>query len=132
MDQRLLSIYISAEVIRVVDATRKSATSITVNSVDEVSTPAGCFDDGRKIVVTAKLPGNINGPEGSPIDKYLVFANSHDGSCSVNIMFTPVRIICSNMLNSALDNADSYIRIRHTSSASSRLDFAEGVIKASI
>ncbi|MCR5847092.1 MAG: pilus assembly protein PilM [Lachnospiraceae bacterium] len=46
MDQRLLSIYIGAEVIRVVDATRKSATSITVNSVDEVSTPAGSFDDG--------------------------------------------------------------------------------------
>ena len=93
---------------------------------------AGCFDDGRKIVVTAKLPGVITGPEGSPIDKYLVFANSHDGSCSVNIMFTPVRIICSNMLNSALDNADSYIRIRHTSSASSRLDFASGVIAAAI
>ncbi|MCR4648694.1 MAG: pilus assembly protein PilM [Lachnospiraceae bacterium] len=46
MDQRLLSIYIGAEVIRIVDATRKSATSITVNSVDEVSTPAGSFDDG--------------------------------------------------------------------------------------
>ncbi|SDI90365.1 type IV pilus assembly protein PilM [Lachnospiraceae bacterium G41] len=46
MDQRLLSIYIGAEVIRVVDATRKSATNITVNSVDEVSTPAGSFDDG--------------------------------------------------------------------------------------
>ena len=46
MDQRLLSIYIGAEVIRIVDATRKSATSITVNSVDEVSTPAGSYDDG--------------------------------------------------------------------------------------
>lgn len=46
MDQRLLSIYIGSEVIRIVDATRKSATSITVNSVDEVSTPAGSFDDG--------------------------------------------------------------------------------------
>ena len=46
MDQRLLSIYIGAEVIRIVDATRKSATNITVNSVDEVSTPAGSFDDG--------------------------------------------------------------------------------------
>ncbi len=46
MDQRLLSIYVGAEVIRVVDATRKSATSIVINSVDEVSTPAGSFDDG--------------------------------------------------------------------------------------
>ena len=93
---------------------------------------AGCFDDGRKIVVTAKLPGVITGPEGSPIDKYLVFANSHDGSCSVNVMFTPVRIICSNMLNSALDNADSYIRIKHTSSANRRLDFASDIIAATI
>lgn len=93
---------------------------------------AGWFDNGRKIVVTAKLPGGIDGPDGSPIDKYLVFANSHDGSCSVNIMFTPIRVVCTNMLNSALNNADSYIRIRHTSSASSRLDFAEGVISAAI
>ena len=93
---------------------------------------AGCFDDGRKIVVTAKLPGNIDGPEGSPIDKYLVFANSHDGSCSVNIMFTPIRVVCTNVLNSALNNSDSYIRIRHTSSVNSRLDFAEDVINAAI
>lgn len=93
---------------------------------------AGWFDNGRKIVVTAKLPGNILGPFGDPIDKYLVFANSHDGSCSVNIMFTPIRIVCTNKLNSALNNADSYIRIRHTSSAGRRLDFAKGVISAAI
>lgn len=93
---------------------------------------AGWFGDGEKIVVTAKLPGNITGPNGDPVDKYLVFANSHDGSCSVNIMFTPIRIVCTNMLNSALNNADSYIRIRHTSSAGRRLDYAEGVIQAAI
>lgn len=46
MDQRLLSIYIGNDIIRVVDATRKSATSIIINSVDEVSTPTGCVDDG--------------------------------------------------------------------------------------
>lgn len=46
MDQRLLSIYIGSEVIRIVDATRKSATSMLINSVDEVSTPNGCVDDG--------------------------------------------------------------------------------------
>lgn len=46
MDQRLLSIYIGNEVIRIVDATKKSNTSIIINSVDEVSTPNGCVDDG--------------------------------------------------------------------------------------
>lgn len=93
---------------------------------------AGWFGDGEKIVVTAKVPGSIDSPDGSPIDKYLVFANSHDGSCSVNIMFTPIRIVCTNMLNSALKNADSYIRIRHTSSAKNRLDFASDVIADTI
>lgn len=93
---------------------------------------AGVFGNGEKIVVTAKLPGNIDGPDGSPIDKYLIFANSHDGSCSVNIMFSPIRVVCTNQLNSALNSSDSYIRIRHTSSAGRRLDFAEGIIAAAI
>lgn len=93
---------------------------------------AGAFGDGEKIVLTAKIPGSVDNPDGSPIDKYLVFANSHDGSCSVNIMFTPVRVVCSNVLNSALNNSDSYIRIRHTSSAGRRIDLAEDIIKASI
>lgn len=67
MDQRLLSIYISAEVIRVVDTTRKSATSITVNSVDEVSTPAGCFDDGYitdVLEIASAIRGKIIGKAG--------------------------------------------------------------------
>ncbi len=67
MDQRLLSIYIGAEVIRVVDATRKSATNITVNSVDEVSTPAGSFDDGYitdVLEIASAIRGKIIGKAG--------------------------------------------------------------------
>ena len=67
MDQRLLSIYIGAEVIRVVDATRKSATNITVNSVDEVTTPAGSFDDGYitdVLEIASAIRGKIIGKAG--------------------------------------------------------------------
>ena len=67
MDQRLLSIYISSEVIRVVDATRKSATNITVNSVDEVTTPAGSFDDGYitdVLEIASAIRGKIIGKAG--------------------------------------------------------------------
>lgn len=67
MDQRLLSIYIGAEVIRVVDATRKSATSITINSVDEVSTPAGSYDDGYitdVLEIASAIRGKIIGKAG--------------------------------------------------------------------
>lgn len=92
---------------------------------------AGYFGDGEKIVVTAKLPGIIKAP-GGDIDKYLVFANSHDGSCSVNIMFTPVRVVCTNLLNSAFESADSYIRIRHTVSAGARLDIGAQILQDTI
>lgn len=81
---------------------------------------AGVLNNGRKIYLSAKLPVETKVGE-DKIDHYLVFSNSHDGTSSVNIMFTPIRVICTNMLNSALKSADSYIRIRHTESAKQKL-----------
>lgn len=80
---------------------------------------AGILDNGRKIYLSAKLPVDTRVGD-DLIDHYLVFSNSHDGTSSVNIMFTPIRVICTNMLNSALKSADSYIRIRHTESAKTK------------
>ena len=81
---------------------------------------AGMFGFGHKIFVSAKLP--IETKVGNDIIKnYLVFSNSHDGSSSVNILFSPIRVICTNMLNSAIHGADSYIRIRHTASAKDKI-----------
>lgn len=81
---------------------------------------AGMFGFGHKIFVSAKLPfkSKVGDDE---IDNYLVFSNSHDGSSSVNILFSPIRVICTNMLNSALKSAFSYIRIRHTASAKEKI-----------
>lgn len=81
---------------------------------------AGSIDGGRKIYISAKLPEETI-VAGDKIDNYLVFSNSHDGTSSINIMFTPIRCICSNMLNGARKAADVFIRIRHTESAKSKL-----------
>lgn len=81
---------------------------------------AGCFGFGHKIFISAKLPIETT-VKGDKIDNYLVFSNSHDGSCSVNIMFTPIRVMCTNMLNGALKSSDSFIRFRHTQSVGQRL-----------
>ena len=81
---------------------------------------AGWFGVGQKVFVTAKLPTTIK-VGNDEIENYLVFSNSHDGSSSITILFTPIRVICTNMLNSALRSADSYIRIRHTESAKEKL-----------
>ena len=81
---------------------------------------AGILGNGRKIYISAKLPVETRvGPD--LIDNYLVFSNSHDGTSSVNIMFTPIRVICTNMLNGALKSTNNKINIRHTESAKEKL-----------
>lgn len=115
------------EVIQNVDAFNFFDDAIGDNGA--VWDSAGSFGNGEKIVVTAKLPGFMNVGGGDPIDKYLVFASSHDGSCSINIMFTPVRVICTNVLNSAFDKADSYIRFRHTKNAKNKLELGGEILR---
>ena len=89
---------------------------------------AGCFGYGHKIFVSAKLPIETT-VGGDKIDNYLVFSNSHDGSTSVNILFSPIRVICTNMLNSALKSSDSYIRFRHTSNVKEKIQRGAEILK---
>lgn len=88
----------------------------------------GCFGYGHKIFVSAKLPFETT-VGGDKIDNYLIFGNSHDGSGSVNILFAPIRCICTNMLNSAIKGADSYIRFKHTSSVKTKLNQGAEILR---
>lgn len=65
---------------------------------------AGSLFDDKKIWLLAKLPSYyIFEEEFMP---YLVFINSHDGKSGVRVAVTPIRVLCSNTLNLALDHAD--------------------------
>lgn len=88
---------------------------------------AGCFDEGRRIFVSAKLPKNIF-VNGDPVENYLVFTNNHDGNGGIKILFTPIRIICQNSLNAAIRGADNYVSIRHTTNVHSKLDIAAEIL----
>lgn len=88
---------------------------------------AGFFGNGEKVFVTAKLPKNIF-VGGDIIDNYLVFATSHDGSMGVKILLTPIRVICENTLNAALQNNDAYISFRHTESVYDKIDAAKEIL----
>lgn len=89
---------------------------------------AGILNNGRKIYLSAKLPIETKVGNDS-IDNYLVFSNSHDGTSSVNIMFTPIRVICTNMLNAGLKSADAYIRIRHTEKVKQKLQRGSEILR---
>ena len=88
---------------------------------------AGYFGHGERVYVSAKLPKKIF-VDGDPIDNYLVFITSHDGSLGVKILYTPIRFICSNVLNAAVKEASNYISFRHTKSVHDNLAIATEIL----
>ena len=88
---------------------------------------AGFFGNGERIFVSAKLPNNIL-VHGDPVENYLVFTTSHDGSSGVKILFTPIRIICQNTLNAAIRQSTNYISFRHTASVHRNIDIATEIL----
>ena len=88
---------------------------------------AGFFGMGERIFVSAKLPKNIF-VQGDPVENYLVFTTSHDGSSGVKILFTPIRVICENTLNAAIATSSNYVSFRHTKSVHCNLDIASEIL----
>lgn len=89
---------------------------------------AGCYGYGHRIYVTAKLPIKSD-VMGDDINNYLVFTNSHDGSASIDVMFTSLRMFCFNVLNAARREADAHIRLKHTAKVKDRLHQGAEVLK---
>ncbi len=88
---------------------------------------AGFFGKGERIFVSAKLPKNIL-VNGDPVENYLVFTTSHDGSSGIKILFTPIRVVCQNTLNAAIQTSTNYVSFRHTKSVRSNLDIAAEIL----
>lgn len=85
---------------------------------------AGSLQNGRKVWLLAKLPDNYI-IAGDRISPYLVFSNSHDGSGSIKVAMTPIRVVCQNTLNLALSNAKRIWTTIHTGYIKSKLDEAK-------
>ncbi|MBR2928349.1 MAG: DUF945 domain-containing protein [Oscillospiraceae bacterium] len=81
---------------------------------------AGSLQGGKKVWMLAKLPHRyiIAGDEITP---YMVVMNSHDGSSGIKVAMTPIRVVCSNTLNLALNNAKRIWTTKHTENVMSRV-----------
>jgi len=89
---------------------------------------AGALGDGETIFITAKLPSYIRVGVNDDIDKYLLLTSTHDGSGSIQAMFTPIRVVCNNTLNAALRSSASRVTIRHTKSVHDNLKKAHTIL----
>jgi phage/plasmid-like protein (TIGR03299 family) len=84
---------------------------------------AGSISDGRKIWMLAKLPDKYI-IEGEQVDPYLVFSSSHDGSGSIKVCMTPIRVVCQNTLNLALHSAKRIWTTIHVGDLARKMDEA--------
>lgn len=89
---------------------------------------AGALGKGERIFITAKLPGYIKVSDNDLLEKYVFLTTSHDGKGSIIAAFTPIRIVCNNTLNAALNNCSNTVTIRHTANAMERLKEAHKVM----
>ncbi|MBQ9348338.1 MAG: DUF945 domain-containing protein, partial [Oscillibacter sp.] len=80
---------------------------------------AASLREGRQIWLLAKMPERKI--VGDAVEPYLCFTNSHDGGGAVRVCMTPVRVVCNNTLNLALDTAQRTWSMRHTESINGRL-----------
>lgn len=88
---------------------------------------AGSMNGGKKIWLLAKLPTTeIVGDKTEP---YLCFSNTHDGSGAVRVCMTPIRVVCNNTLNLALDSARRAWSVRHTGSLQSKMHEARACLR---
>ena len=85
---------------------------------------AGALQNGRKVWMLARMPHRyiIAGDEIAP---YLVVMNSHDGSSGIKVAMTPIRVVCQNTLNLALNSAKRIWTTKHTENVMSRVHEAQ-------
>lgn len=84
---------------------------------------AGSLKSGRTIWLLAKLEGTQIA--GDDIDPYICFTNTHDGTGSIKVCMTPIRVVCANTLNFALDKASRMWTAKHMSNVYSKLEEAK-------
>jgi phage/plasmid-like protein (TIGR03299 family) len=85
-----------------------------VLSGDMEMNTAGSLRDGKMVWALAKVKESFDVFGDDKVDSYLLFSNPHQYGKSIDIRFTPVRVVCNNTLSLSLSGkADRGVRMGH-------------------
>lgn len=91
---------------------------------------AGSFGGGRIAFIEAKRPDDMV-ILGDRVSRYVLFVNTFDGSGSLRVVLTNIRVICKNTLTAALKGADRYVSFLHRGNVAEKIEDARRVLVAS-
>jgi phage/plasmid-like protein (TIGR03299 family) len=102
--------------------------SSIIDSKAAVIETMGALGKGEKAWALLKLPDNIIVTKKDEVGKYVLVYNSFNGKSKIRAKYTPIRVVCQNTLNMALQGTDTEVAIRHTTNAQSMLAEASKVM----
>jgi phage/plasmid-like protein (TIGR03299 family) len=75
---------------------------------------AGSLKGGQMVWALAKVKESFDLFGDDKVDSYLLFSNPHQYGKSIDIRFTPIRVVCNNTLTMSLESkADRSVKVGH-------------------
>ena len=88
-------------------------TEFVMNGDMEMHT-AGSLRDGQMVWALAKVKESFQVFGDDQIDSYLLFSNPHQYGKSIDVRFTPIRVVCNNTLTFSLGSkTDNSVKVGH-------------------
>lgn len=87
-----------------------------VTAGDMAMHTAGSLKGGKMVWAMAEIKESFELFGGDKVEGFLLFSNPHEFGRSIDIRFTPIRVVCNNTLTMALDSASKYaVKVNHRS-----------------
>jgi phage/plasmid-like protein (TIGR03299 family) len=88
---------------------------------------AGSLKDGQMVWALAKVKDSFDLFGGDQVESYLLFSNPHQYGKSIDVRFTPIRVVCNNTLSLSLSmQAERQVKVGH------RVEFNPGEVKEAL
>jgi phage/plasmid-like protein (TIGR03299 family) len=75
---------------------------------------AGSLRDGQLVWALAKVHDGFTLFDGDSVESYLLFSNPHKYGWSIDVRFTPIRVVCNNTLTLSLNTSSkNMVKVSH-------------------